>query len=200
MRGGVNRAVAQLADTALFDTLTADTSIAGFFNGQPAVAKSAHYSPNGAYFVSMSSNNDIRAWDATERRELPSPPSRYTPVASFGDLAVNSAGITAYADSTTCTGVNLWDLRKNAPTAWKPPAFRAPKTTGTAFSFCTVAISDDGLVALAHGPGPSTVDVWDLAHRRRVGRQLPSLEGLSPCRFRPTETNSPSCSIATMRP
>ena len=169
-RSGVNPTVAQLADTALFDTLTADTSLAGFFNGQPSVAKSTQYSPNGAYFVSQSVNNDIRAWDTATRRELPPPRTQSAPIASIGGVAVNSAGITASVNSS-CTGIALWDLRTNAPTAWKPPDFSRPNAD-TVISFCSVAVSDRGLIAVAHGGGPSTVDVWDLAHRRRVGAPL----------------------------
>ena len=33
-------------------------------------------------------------------------------------------------------------------------------------------MSDRGLVAEAYGDGPTTLDVWDLSHRRRVGTQL----------------------------
>jgi serine/threonine protein kinase/WD40 repeat protein len=170
IKGGVNRAVAQLADTALFDTLTADTSIAGFFNGQSAIARYAQYSPNGAFLVSISGNNEVRAWDAVTHRELPPPRSQIGPTTFMDGVAVNSAGITASMNAT-CTGVELWDLHSNAPTAWKPPDFQRPNAS-TVPGFCSIAVSDGGLLAFAHGQGPSTVDIWDLAHRRRVGAPL----------------------------
>jgi WD40 repeat protein len=166
-RSGVTATVAQLADTALFDTLTADSAIAGFLNGQPGVARYAQYSPNGAYLVSVSVNNEVRAWDATTRRELPAPPSVVAPIAGMDAVAVNSAGVVASV-SPTCTGVSLWNLRTNAPAEWTPPDLHRPNAR-TSLWFCSVALSGHGLIAFAHGAGPSTVDVWDLAQHRRVG-------------------------------
>ena len=168
-RDGIGGDAGQLASTALLQTLTVSPSVAGFLNDQPSTATSMDYSPDGTYFASMTDGGEIRAWNAKTYQELPPPRVLGEGGDSTANLAVSSAGILAAPSSTN--GVALWDLTKNAPFGWQPPA-HAPVAGGVGGTFAAwVAVSDRGLVAEAYGADPTTLDVWDLAHRRRVGTQ-----------------------------
>jgi WD40 repeat protein len=169
-RDGIGGDAGQLASTALLQTLTASPSVAGFLNDQPSTATSMDYSPDGTFFVSMTDAGEIRAWNAKDYQELPPPRVHGEGGDSTANVAVNSAGILAAPSSTN--GVALWDLKQNRPFGWQPPA-PAKVAGGVGGTVAArVAVSDRGLVAEAYGADPTTLDVWDLAHRRRVGTQL----------------------------
>ena len=170
-RDGIRGDAGQLASTALLQTLTASPSVAGFLDDQPSTATSMDYSPDGAYFVSMTDGGEIRAWNAKTDQELLPPRVHGMGGDSTAGLAVNRAGILA---APSPSGVALWDLTNNAPFGWQPPAAakRASTIAGSSSTAAYTAVSDGGLVAEAYGDGPTTLDVWDLSHRRRVGTQL----------------------------
>jgi len=172
-RDGIGGDAGQLASDALLQTLTSSPSVTGFFNDQPATAASMGYSSDGAFFVSRTDAGEIRAWDAKTDDELPSPRVPAVGVDFPANVAVNRAGILAAPSSAN--GVALWDLKQNAPFGWQPPA--PPKAASHVGGVggvvgVLVAESDRGLVAEAYGADPTTLDVWDLSHRRRVGTQL----------------------------
>ena len=157
-------------------TITAYPGLTGFFADQPGTAQAMAYSPDGSKFVSKTETGDVRAWNAATRRELPKPSWRLEDPGAQTDLAVNNDGILATPSGNS---VALWDLNKNRPLGWQPPDGQPISKPGP-FAFKYVALSDTGLLAVAYGvtqeladdATDTTLDVWDIAHRRRVGPRL----------------------------
>ena len=175
-RTGSSRTAAQLAQTALLRTITAYPGLAGFFDHQPGTVQAMAYSPDGSKFVSKTETGDVRAWNALTRLELPAPSWRLEDPGAQTDLAVNNDGVLATPSGNS---VALWDLNKNRPLGWQPPDGQPISQPGP-FAFKYVAVSDTGLLAVAYGVTQTstdaathtTLDVWDITHRRRVGARL----------------------------
>ena len=115
---------------------------------------------------SSPSRPTARCGSGTPRAVGRSRTSRLQLGSGLPDVAVSDAGLLAAGQATADGGrIRLWNLRTHSPWRWQPPPF--PPTGFITFS--TVALSNDGKLAVAHGYPISTLDVWDISTGRRIG-------------------------------
>ncbi len=153
---------AQEARDAMLRSVAATPSLAGYLEGEVGTPATIAYSSDGKYLLSNSSQGGVRVWLGATRRPIAHQPD--VPGHGPAQFAVNDRGLLVTRGPT----MQLWDLAAHRPVRWHPPI-------GAASGWNHVALSDHDILAVSDNPvgtNASTVELWDLDHRARVGRPV----------------------------